>query len=291
MNEKHFTILLIFAMFLWGVGWSALKFLTPNISYEVISFWRFFIMFLSFLPIIYFFKEPIKLSKKSIYYVLIGAVLNVTFMILAFLGVKYGSAGGGGVIITTLSPILTFLVMAIILKRMLPNAQIIALFLGLLGGLLMIQSDTQNLISFFNSAEFFFLLCALTWAFVGVLAQYSGSTIHPIHYSFLISIVATIILFFMALPYDILSVFDEGLEFWMALIYLGVLGQSVATTIFFVASSKLGSAKASSFMFLVPIFALISAYALLGEEMKLHIILGGSISLFSVFLINRAKNS
>lgn len=291
MREQYFTLLLIFAMFLWGVGWSALKFLTPNISYEVISFWRFLIMFISFLPILFLIKEPIKVTKKNSLYILIGAFLNVTFMIFAFVGVKYGSAGGGGVIITTLSPILTFFVMAIILKKMLKNAQIVALSIGLLGGILMLQNGEHTLSSFFTSAEFFFLLCALTWAFVGVLAQYSGSTIHPVHYSFLIALLSSVILFFMALPYDILSVFDEGLLFWTALIYLGVFGQSVATTIFFIASSKLGSAKASSFMFLVPIFALISAHIILGEEMQSHIILGGAISLFSVFLINRAKRT
>jgi len=82
-------------------------------------------------------------------------------------------------------------------------------------------------------------------------------------------------------------VFEQDFEFWSALIYLGVFGQTIATTIYFVASGKLGSSYASSFMFLVPLFALAISYIILGESLQIHIIVGGCISLFSVYLINK----
>jgi drug/metabolite transporter (DMT)-like permease len=74
------------------------------------------------------------------------------------------------------------------------------------------------------------------------------------------------------------------------MIYLAVLGQTVATTIFFVASGKLGSQKTSSFMFLVPFFALTSAWLILDEPIQLHIILGGIISMIAVYFINKKSN-
>jgi len=82
-------------------------------------------------------------------------------------------------------------------------------------------------------------------------------------------------------------VFEQGWEFWVALLYLAVLGQSVATTIFFMASGKLGSQKTSSFMFLVPIFALLSAWLILNEPIELHIVVGGFISMLAVYFINK----
>lgn len=71
------------------------------------------------------------------------------------------------------------------------------------------------------------------------------------------------------------------------MIYLAVLGQSVATTIFFMASGKLGSEKTSSYMFLIPIFALFIAWFVLDEPLQTHIIIGGAISMLAVVFINK----
>jgi drug/metabolite transporter (DMT)-like permease len=84
-----------------------------------------------------------------------------------------------------------------------------------------------------------------------------------------------------------MSVFNQDFKFWLALIYLAVLGQSVATTIFFIASAKLGSQKTSSFMFLVPIFSLLVAWIVLDETIQSHIIIGGALSLIAVYFINK----
>jgi drug/metabolite transporter (DMT)-like permease len=40
-------------------------------------------------------------------------------------------------------------------------------------------------------------------------------------------------------------------------------------------------------MFLVPLFALLSAYVLLDEPLVMHILVGGSISALAVFFINK----
>ncbi|MEA2091145.1 MAG: EamA family transporter, partial [Campylobacterota bacterium] len=104
---------------------------------------------------------------------------------------------------------------------------------------------------------------------------------------FYISVVATVASFIYAYESDLMSVFTQGEKFWIALIYLSVLGQSVATTIFFIASGKLGSEKTSSFMFLVPLFSLLIAWIVLGESIQTHIVIGGSMSLIAVYYINK----
>ena len=289
MQPKHFSYLLIFAMFLWGAGWPALKVLTYSLPLEVVSFWRYFLMIFAFIPILFFHNKPLRLSREALKYILPSAVLNVLFMVFAFLGVKYGSAGGGGVIITTLSPVLTFFLVSLMVKKMLPKAQIIGLILGFIGGMVMLK--LTSVYHLFNGGEIYFLLCALIWAVLTVISQRSHAAIHPVHYSFFIAIFASIILFFIALPYNINAVFDQGIGFWGALLYLAVFGQTVATTIYFVASGKLGSSNASSYMFLVPVFALVSSWILLGEPIELHILVGGALTLLGVYLINRSQRA
>ena len=285
MKNSHFTYLLILAMFLWGGGWTALKIITVSLPMDVIVFWRFFIMSISFLPILYFLKVPLILNKSNLKYVAGSSILNVAFMVSSFYGIKYGLAGSGGVIITTLSPVMTFLLVAVIFRNRLHNLQYLGLSIGIIGGIILLQLEDISL--FFNSSNIYFLLCAIIWAGVTLLSQYSHKHIHPIHYSFVISIVATVATFIYAFDSNLMAVFNQDSKFWIALIYLAIFGQTIATTIFFIASGKLGSEKTSSFMFLVPLFALLCAWLILDEPIESHILIGGSISIFAILLINK----
>jgi drug/metabolite transporter (DMT)-like permease len=274
-------------MLLWGGGWTALKILTYSLPMDIIIFWRFFLMSLAFLPILYYFKMPLKLNRGALKYVAGSSILNISFMVFSFMGIKYGLAGSGSVIITTFSPIMTFILVAIIFRKNLSLLQYFGLFLGLLGGFILLQLEDISL--FLNGSNIYFLLCALIWAGVTMLSQHSQKYIHPIHYSFFISVIATLSSFLYAYDSNLLSVFEQDVAFWVSLIYLAVLGQALATTIFFIASGKLGSQKTSSFMFLVPIFALFSAWFILGEEIQMHIIIGGLISMIAVYFLNKKQ--
>ena len=285
MKNSHFISLLILSMFLWGGGWSALKILTYELDMQIIIFWRFFLMSLSFLPILYFTKQPLSLNKSSLKFVLSSSVLNIAFMVSAFFGIQNGTAGAGGVIITTLSPIMTFLLVYIIFRNKLHKYQLAGIFIGLIGGFIMLELNDLSL--FFDGSNIYFLLCAIIWAGVTLLSQHSHQHIHPVHYSFYISVIASITTFVYGYSNDLLSVFSQSTEFWIALIYLAVLGQSVATTIYFIASAKLGSQITSSYMFLVPFFALIIAWLVLDEEIQIHILLGGFTSMLAVYFINK----
>lgn len=278
---------MMFAMLLWGGGWSALKILTEYVGVEVLTFWRFAIMSITFIPVLFFFKEPLKLPKKSLKYIAMSSILNILFMLFAYLGVKYSTAGSGGVIITILSPLFTFLLSLLILKHVHSNIQYLGLGIGVVGGIIMLNIQNIDWSNFLYSGEPYFILAAVTWAFITLASQRSHVHINPVHYSFFISVISTILLFIFTLPYDISVVFEQNSRFWVALLYLGVFAQTVATTIFFVASGRLGSSKASSFMFLVPLFALVVSYLLLDEVIKMHIVLGGTISLIAVYFINK----
>jgi len=286
-GSRYYEWLLLLAMLLWGGGWTALKIITEDLPMDVIIFWRFLLMSLSFLPILYLFKEPIRLSKNSISFILASSVLNIAFMVSSFFGIREGLAGAGSVIITSLSPLMTFILAALLFHKSISKEQYFGLFIGLVGGFIILELNNIEL--FFHGANLYFLLCATLWAGVTILSQHSHQHIHPIHYSFFISLVATLVAFIYVDKSHISSVFSQDIRFWSALLYLAILGQSVATTIFFMASGKLGSEKTSSFMFLVPVFALLSAWMILDEAMQLHIIIGGAISMFAVYYINKTK--
>jgi drug/metabolite transporter (DMT)-like permease len=277
---------MILAMILWGAGWPALKIVTASVSADVVTFWRFFIMFIAFIPIILVLKKPIRFSREALLLTFFSALLNIAFMFLSFWGVQVGSAGAGGVIITTVSPVLTMLLTIMWFKVKVTKRQWLGLGIGVFGGIVMLELWNLEII---QGGNLFFLLCALVWAFLTLLSQKSHAHLDPIHYSFLLAALATPMMFVASYDSDLSVVFDQDLYFWSAMLYLGILGQTVASTIYFIASGKLGSGVASSYMFLVPLTALIASFFVLNEIPSLWLVLGGIISSFGLYFVHEKK--
>jgi drug/metabolite transporter (DMT)-like permease len=287
VSNRALFLWMLFAMSMWGSGWVALKILTPHASFEVITFWRFVIMLVSFIPIIVFMKPKLKVNPKSFKYITVASILNLSFMVFSFFGIKYGTASGGAVIITTITPLLTFLLMRYIKKAGMNSYQKIGLFLGIVGGAIMLELGFVDFQSFFDKGNLFYIFAALIWAVITMLSQSSHKHIHPVHYSFMIAFFGTIIAFLATLNVDLAIVFKQSTSFWIALIFLGVFGQTVATTIYYIASGRLGSSQASSFMFVVPLTAMVLAHFILDEVLEIHVLIGGVVSLFALVLINK----
>lgn len=279
-----FPFLMMLAMMLWGGGWPALKILTENVPWEVATFWRFALMNIAFLPVLFWYKKPLHLSLHALGWVSFSGFLNAVFMALSFLGVTIGTAGAGGVVITTLSPVLTVLIAVVFLSFKPSYHHIAGLVIGLIGGAVMIEVWNASVL--LNGGNLIFVLSALVWAVLTLSAQRSHLHIDPIHYTFFLGLAATVFMFLIAFPFGIGSVFHQDIHFWSALIYLAVLGQTVASSIYFIASGEMGSSRASSYMFLVPVCALASSYFLLGEIPSPTLLIGGMISMIAVYLIN-----
>lgn len=282
------SLLMILAMMLWGGGWPALKILTSGVPWEVATFWRFALMSIAFIPVLAWHRVPMRLNAPALGWVSLSAALNAAFMGLSFWGVAVGTAGAGGVVITTLSPILTVLVSLLFLGLKPSRRHLAGLVIGLIGGAVMIEVWDWEILS--HGGNLIFVLCALIWAVLTLSAQRSHLHLDPIHYTFLLGLVATLGMAVVAYPHGILSAFEQGWEFWAAALYLAVLGQTVASTIYFIASGKMGSGRASAFMFLVPVCALVASYFLLGEIPSPELLVGGAISIAAVYLINRRGN-
>lgn len=276
-------------MMLWGAGWPVLKILSVSVSWDVATFWRLALMSVAYLPVLWWNKKPLRLPKPAWRTVALSGLLYSLFMVLSFLGVQVATAGAGGMIITTLSPVLIVLI-TILFSGFRPSKDhVFGLGLGLTGGIVMVELWSGTLLT--NVGNLVFILAAVTWSILSVLAQNSRQYLDPIRYSFFLGLIATFCMFIIAYGHGIMSVFDQGIHFWGALLYLSVMTQTVATTVYFVASGKMGSAKTGSYMLLVPVFALVSSYVLLGEIPSTSLVIGGAMSIVAVYWINQAKTA
>ncbi|MEJ2467487.1 MAG: DMT family transporter [Campylobacterales bacterium] len=275
------------AMVLWGIGWPALKAVTQSdVPVEVVTFWRFFLMALAFIPILFWRKKAIGLNRRTLRFTVIAAAFNTAFMYFAFWGVQAGTAGSGGVIITVASPILTALLALLLLRARVDRVQLFGLGVGLLGGMLMLEIWHADLL---RSGNLFYIAAALVWAALTLLGQHSHAHMDPIHFNFWLAVFAVPLTFAAALPYELGSVFAQDARFWAGLLFLAVMGQTVASTIYFVAAGKIGSARAGSYMFLVPLSALAASFLLLDERPSFWLIAGGTVSTAAVYFVNASK--
>ncbi|WP_345986214.1 DMT family transporter [Sulfurimonas sp. HSL-1656] len=278
---------IVLAMVLWGIGWPALKVVTDTtVPVETVTFLRFAIMAVSFLPVLYWRRKPLRLNRRTLRFSVAAGALNVAFMYFAFWGVQTGSAGAGGVIITVASPILTALLALLVFRTRVTPPQLLGLGVGLIGGMLMLEVWHADLL---HSGNVFFIGSALVWAVLTLLGQQSHTEMEPIHFNFWLAVFAVPIALVPALPAGLGTVLDQEWQFWTGLLFLAIMGQTVASTIYFVAAGKIGSAKAGSYMFLVPLTALAASFLLLGERPSFWLVAGGAVSTAAVYFINARK--
>lgn len=285
-NKIKFGLLIVLAMIIWGGSWVSAKAIADAMPPETLTFWRFFVSFLSMLPVMLFLREPIKVRWPAIGYTLLGAVSMGLYLYFFFKGLRYGFAGAAGVLVTSMMPMVTFALSVLIFKKNPTGRDILGLALGLIGGGVLLQAWTLDG-QIFSGGNVYFLLCAVLWATLTVSSEKAGEHISPVLFSVLTYGFCAVLFFFLALPHGMLNAFKQDTVFWLNLLYLGVISSTFATTVYFFASSRLSSNKASSFVFLVPSCAVILSWIFLGEIPKTPTIAGGLIAVSATYLINK----
>ncbi|TGL09091.1 DMT family transporter [Leptospira levettii] len=287
MNIK-FLLLLILAMVSWGFSWPIAKMIAGSVPVPVLVFWRFLATFLSVIPILFVMRLPIRLkSGKDYWNVFIGGIIYTLYNQFFFLGLKNGLPGAGGVLVTTLNPIVTFFIVFLVQKKSISKRQVLGLFFGFIGGLVILQVWKISIDYLLLSGNLFFLLCSFVWATLSLNSQKTGKSMSPITYSFYVYGVGSILeLLFCWNDPNFWKVWDFGYTFWFAIFYLTVISTTFGTTVYFYAATRLGSEIASSFIFIVPLSAYLSSYLILDEVVQIPVIIGGALAMLAVYLIN-----
>ena len=116
MTSKLY-ILMSLAMFSWAVAWTNAKIVNEYLSFYNLVFLRFLIGFISLYPFIRKKNNLEVLSINNLIYLIPASILFFIYNISFFMGTYYGYAGKGAVLVTTLNPIITFIIMSFIYKK------------------------------------------------------------------------------------------------------------------------------------------------------------------------------
>ena len=274
------SFLLVLAMVAWGSNWVSAKILMNYFDAVNLIFWRFLLAAFGLVFIIILFKISFKISIKNLIISFVSAVFLILYNIFFFLGDHLASAALGGVLVTTLNPVVTFLIIALINKKNLTKKEIFALTLGAIGSVLIIEVWKFNLS--INKGVLFFLLAAFTWPVLTLISSNIKKENSLVFSFYMFLFTAFISSFFI----HKIEFFDFDLKIYFNLFALSLFGTSFATAAYFFGSSVLGGKKASVYIFIVPLTSVFFAYIFLKEKIDIFMITGGIISIIGVYILN-----
>jgi drug/metabolite transporter (DMT)-like permease len=294
MNERAsqnnlFLIGMILSMTCWGFSWTSGKILSAYGDPLTISFLRFALTFVSLIFILMAMKEKMLLSTKGAFDLIAASVLISVYTYLFFKGVTVGKAGAGGVLVTVLNPIITYAITIAVARRKPSRNEFIGLMLGLAAGIVLLKLVTEA-DEIFKAGNIYFLLAACSWSvlsrFTAKATRYGSS----LAFSFWMYGISTVLMFLFSGVGSTMETFSKSdWTFWGNLFFSATITTSLATTFYFVATSKVGASKASSFIFMVPFSAALGSWIFLDEVIELHTIIGGLLGIAAVYILNKKE--
>jgi len=281
---------MVISMCLWGISWSAGKYLTQFCSPVNFVVYRYSIATVTLLLMLFATTTKVKIKKAGIPGVLFSGMLLALYGYFFCKGLKTGYAGAGGVLVTTLNPIMAYLIGIILSKNLPTRNETLGLVLGAVAGSVLLQVwDKPGQI--FDSSNLYFLLAALTWASMSQITSRGHLYGASLSFSFWqYSVTFACMIPFMDFHELSQVIYIRSAMFWTDLLFMATIVTTVATTMFFYTTTRLGAGKGSSFIFLVPFAAALSAWLFLGEHILPHTIIGGMLGMVAVYYTINKKH-
>ena len=289
LSRKDLTlnILMVLAMLSWGLSWTNAKLVGQYGDAPLIMVWRFLLASISIAPVLYLAKISFFIEKNNLLLIFSNSLFMVSYNYFYFRGTQVGLAGAGGVLVTTLNPVLTLLISTVIYNTKILKKDIFGFAFGLISGVFIIRIWELDITSLLQSGNLFFILASISWVCVTITTSNSKGRLSFMSYSFWSFSFAFILSIPLAYEQDLLSVFKFDWIFWINLLFLSCIAMSFGTSIYFLASSELGPKQASAYIFLVPLSAMGFAMVLLLENLQASTLVGGFFGIYAVYLINK----
>lgn len=286
------------AMTLWSGSWVSGKLISTGELHFQFIFWRFVITAVSYL-IIYIISRKKNKNSKSITLILktpslsgliiLASIALVGYNTLFILGLSSGLAGKGGVIVTTLNPLIGFILGTIFYRNKFSQKIWLGLLIGLTGGIILIEPWKYSFDQLIDGGNLIFVAAAGFWAIITFLAHKIQKDISLWEFNLLTYALAIILSIPLVWNKNIFYFDQYSTGFWINTLYLAVLAGTLAGGMYFHASKVIGSAKAGSFTFIVPGMALLFSFLFLNEIPQISTIIGGTLAIGAVYIINITK--
>ncbi len=294
MKDKKALLALMVTILIWGSSFTAIKILLNEITPLDLSFLRSVLAAFALILLIWFNEGFVRLKKvlreKFLYFVLLGIIGVGLFNIFQNLGIQYTSSGIASVLLAT-NPLFVLILGVIFLREKITRNKLIGGIFGFVGVTVIIFGG-KNIISILLSSSFvgniMALLSALCWGLYvimnkRVLRQYS-----PLLLTTSAFIFGSLLLFLLYLfSGNLYVIIDLSITSWLLVIYLGFVSSALTYFLWNYTLERMEASKASIFLFLIPVVAILLGKVILAEKITFFVVAGTCLVLSGIYLVER----
>lgn len=280
----------------WGSAFPMIKLGLEDFSAPHFTLLRHLVASLTYLPLLLVFRARLLPRRADLPYF---ALLGLLGFFIYHLALNYGServsAGAASLIIAT-APAMTAIIAAFLARDRLPVFGWVGSALSFAGISFIVLGDAAGagdsagatLGGGFNAYAWFVVIAAVSTAFFAVLQRPMFARYRPLEVAAFATWVGTLpmLVFLPGLGAEVSAAGSAALG---AAIYNGVLPSAIAYTLFAFALSKTSATVVTAWLYVVPLFGLLSAWLLLGEVPTGLTIVGGAVAIAGVVILNVAK--
>jgi len=279
-------------MAIWGGTWVAARYAVQSVPPLGVAVWRFGFAAVSLLALVLWRhgRWP-RVTRRELGVVLaLGATGIFLYNLFFLFGMQHISAGRGALVVAT-TPVMTLLAAAWLLREGMTPAKAFGSLLALAGCLVVIgKGDPLALLGGkVGAGETLILGCAVMWSAYTLIGRLGTQSLSALVMTAYASCAGFLLLLAAGLlhdPAELLPAYSGPA--WGAILFLGLLGTTLGFTWFSAAVQKIGAQRASVFINLVPVAAVLQGALLLDERLDISALVGGALVIAGVLLTQRS---
>lgn len=286
---------LVGAMFMWGGTWIAGRIVAQEVPAPLLAAaFRFLIAGLALAGFTLATEGSIPRPADGREWGIVSglAVTGIFLYALCFFyGLRYIPAGRGALVVA-LNPVVVALAAWFIGQERMTPVKLAGIAIALAGCLMVIgNGDPLALLhGAVGIGEWLIVGCVLCWTAYTFIGRSATQTLSPLAATLAASLIGAVLLGIAALVQGDITVTDWSWRVWASVLFLAVCGTALGFTWFADGVRLMGAARASAFINLVPVFAVLQAAVLLGERLALAVLAGGALVIAGVWLTTRTPS-
>lgn len=284
MSTKNIIVLIILAA-LWGASFLFMRVAVPEFGAVMLIEMRVLLAGLVLLPFWWFSESAVtrKTALSAWPHLFVVGILNSSFPFVLFAYSMLFITGGMASILNGTAPIWGAIVAWLWLKQRLSINAVLGLLVGFSGVVILVSDELSVEM---NGKTLALIAASFAPILYGVAANYTSeklSHVSPLSIATFSQITAAISL--LPLLYWFVPLAWPSLTAWAAVLALAVVCTSLAYLMYFKLLAEIGSTKAITVTFMIPLFGSLWGAVFIGEEITLMMVIGMVIILTGTALV------
>ena len=281
------AVALALLVIFWASAFPLIKIALQGLTPQSLTLARHLVASLAFLPFLALFRLRFWPAAADVWpLVALGSVGIATYHVALNFGQVYISAGATSLIIAT-APAITALLAWWINRERLPALGWLGTAVAFSGVVLIVLGDGS--VGEVHPAAALVLLSALVTSIFAVLQRRFLVRYHAVELTAFVTWGGTLPLALLFSSGLLREIGSAGAPALYAALFLGVVPSAIAYTLFAVALQRAPAPFVTSVLYLIPVVALLLSWWWIGEVPSLLMLVGGTVAVAGLTLIQRSR--